>query len=309
MSCTKLKVLRWKSIKRDRDEDWYAGFEIRGTPLENCRLDELYIEDPTAVIIDEAFIQILSQVKKLYLMTYVLSPRLWQILMAVRFTVQELHFTGTTTDNRITGNISPSDYQKETAAMISLVPIEMKQVIKFGTLWQQARDHVYITPSFSHRLALPQVTKAILRNNIVKWSDIGHFQGNLTYPECHLEMISDLNEINNNLHTLPKCESLVLTSESLLNMTKFWEAIKAPDENKRILPRLKHLKIAVYSSLLSANVISFVKFRIEIGFPMETVHIYCSSRFHQGSVACLRASVPDFSYSQSDLGRHFLQEE
>jgi hypothetical protein len=310
-SCSKLKVFRWKSVMHDRDEDWYVDRQVRGTPLANCRLEEVRMEDPTPAIVDQEFSVMLSQVKRLYLLMYMLSPRLWQVLMAVRHTVQELHITGTcNNDNRIDGNITRSDHQQEASAIARRIPIEMKQVTSFSTLWDDERDATYIQPPLRHLLALPQVAKAILRGDVVKWVDIANFQENLTHFECHINQLSDVNEVDLNLFFLPNCESLILTCKCQAAMTRFWRAMQEEEEVLRILPRLKHLKIAGDSlSFEIADIISFVKFKSSIGYPMETLHIYKSSRLDHESLIWLRSAVPDFLYSQSNLGRLFLPEE
>jgi hypothetical protein len=310
--CPNLKILRWKSRKPDREQDWerernYVRCQIKGTPLAKSRLDEFHYDDPSIVVVDLAFTQIFSNVKRLYMMMYIPWRRQVQILATARKTAQELFVASTLEECSTYERLAPMG-NRETEADLKTrhAPIKMEQVTSFGTLWNEHdSERSIISQSFDIRLAMPKVTRAVIKGCLVRWPDIGAWCDTLVHLDYSWDGGADNCELEIFTKELPNVETLIFNFNEPEFLFNFWNCAREEDEKIRILPKLKHLKLAGHPDLTGAELVSFIRFRIKLGTPIQSLHVYQCDQVDYRSIAWLRQAVPDFVYSNGLVGRQF----
>lgn len=96
--CEKLKYLTWRTDAMSdtiADRKVAVDYGIKSTPLSQCRLIEFHFRNQWSSFFDLSYIDLLSQVKKLHLETFLPDQRLYEILVASASTLEELTIFGT----------------------------------------------------------------------------------------------------------------------------------------------------------------------------------------------------------------------
>jgi hypothetical protein len=268
-----LKILHWtSSCEYIADEDLLFSYPIdeNSPPIQAlCRLDEFAFDVHAEVCIDDIMLQMVSQVKRLYLRWGLSRSHLLAILSAAESTMEKLVVSFLSlpefSDTEWYGQ--KPDYKE------------------FHYVMEQLR-HISMRPETVGILSItaPNLTYAHFYSlDLVDWTLLDSCRSRLRTLKIHLDGMKTKGRFAQELFVMPKLECLYLhyspdymDEEKKVtrryedySTTALWQAVLGGDTTRlsSSLPKLKNLTILHDPLLNEATIIRYIELRKEMGQP------------------------------------------
>ncbi|UZJ56095.1 hypothetical protein CBS101457_005415 [Exobasidium rhododendri] len=290
-TCKQLRSIRWSIARRHPRSD--VSFIVKASDnLRSCRLEEFIFETDDRLRLDESFVEVLSEAKRIHLSNPIAESRMREILSAAKDTLEELHLVGV--------------LRKPTSLDSSWVPSGFETPIGMGRLrTYQAHYHFdKYSKAVVYNLRAPQVSSL---------SFAGEGMTDHTLIESCMDNVIRLeyvgsSTVNNDLFRsrplhLPLCEDLSLhfnVDDEFSTLMSVFERARTigttADIVNKALPRLNHLQISCARELTGGEMVKLLASRGRLQLaPLNTLVLSSCSNLHPASVAWLRKHVTAFS--------------
>jgi hypothetical protein len=309
--CTDLKAIQWQSfflraysqpssnyeIPQKEPTDYM--YPIQGTPLANCKLDTFRIFVNYQLILDEAYLDLLSNVKRLHIKQGTDWKRLSTILDGAKDTLEDLALA----NNR-----------KNDPDLVGV--FEMPKLQKYKTVWPWRGDHK--TFSRGPTIKTKNLTSIVFKQTeMIDWDLVEANRANL--KKLYVFLMGEVDpRIESELLDMPQVEILDLRygkhctedeSTAISGLKNFWQSIEngfttKPDvPMEQILPKLKKMTLLDDPIMTPKLMIKFLQERSRLGLPaLKSLTVYCGEQhpFSKGEQRRVKAMVGDFWFEEHD---------
>lgn len=300
--CRCLKILRWRCGEAS-SASRHALYETKGSPMADCRLQELVFIGRHQCRFDDRFADLLREARKIHVEAIGTRWSMRGVLEAAKDTVEDLCLKNVSDCMLGLSPHDPWEYmlpaepaQERTVEMKSLRRFEGSLPVARST--EEARYR--IDASTIKELITTEVDAAIVsmmhgsRRSVVELAYVAH-------RDVDVDTFDDFDFL---LEDLSSCESLSMDMNHFVKgRLGVWDKIRIDhctrDKDVRLLlPRLTSLIIRKDEALTGGELVTLIKYRSRFGLPpLQKLVLNGCINVSAEAVAWLRQHVPNFAFS------------